>query len=159
MDEDQNKEELTRHFASVEHLATLLEPTLTAVTTLFSNQKRNMELRTNSALLYNSVKLVGDSNILNGLSGEQVKKQLLLKNKSSKRLKFNLLFAFPSEDWHLLEPETNLIDGVYWKENVIIAPSGKYKEKLTVSFPKSLAYQDYIGLIKLEPVDLRLLEE
>jgi len=159
MEESRNKSELSRHFHNVEVLSEKMEQTIIHTNRLFENHKSNMEIRNKSALLFDSIKMAGKSNILSGLSGEQVHKQLVFKNSSKKQLRFNLLFAFPTEDWHLLEPETNLIDGVYHKENLIIPASGKYKERVTVSFPKSLSYQDYKGLIKLEPVDVRLLEE
>ncbi|UCH89425.1 MAG: hypothetical protein JSV49_01895, partial [Thermoplasmata archaeon] len=126
---------------------------------LFQNQLDNMELRIKAALLTNTVKLVEKSEVLNGLMGEQIRHKLIFKNKSQQRIKCNIILAFPSADWHMLEPESNLIDNVYWRENVTIPGNGRYNEIIKVAFPKSLALQDYKCLIKLEPISIRLLNE
>ena len=159
LDEDVVQKELDVHFKAIEKIGDKLELILTGVMGIIGNQRANMELRLSASLLLDAIELDDDSRSLNGLSGEQVKKQLVFKNRSGKAQNFNILLAFPSPEWHLLEPEANLIDGVYWRENISIKPKGKYREKITLMFPKSLSLQEYTSLIKFEPVELRLLDE
>jgi hypothetical protein len=159
MDEKLSKNNLAKHFESIEQIGENIEVIINQVMGLLHNHFENMKFRSKAALLYNSIKLEGESDIINGLMGEQIRQHLKFENKSNELLEFNLLFAFPSSDWHLLEPETNLIDGVYWHENLTISRLGKHSIDITVAFPKTLSYKEYRCLIKFEPVVYRLLGE
>jgi hypothetical protein len=159
LNEELSKEELTRQFSLIEELALEQETILGRVMRFYKNHFKNMELRRQSALIRNNIKLTEDTDTMNGFMGENIKHNLELTNQSRKDLKLNLLFSFPSADWHMLEPECNLIDGVYWQENLFIPAGKKYKLNMAVTFPKTLAYQDYKCLLKLEPVSIKLLNE
>jgi hypothetical protein len=159
MDEGLTQDEITRHYSSIEELGTELETIMTNTMELFRNHHKNMNFRIQAAALYDRIILGKESSFISGLLGDHVRKKLRFVNRSERSLWFNILLAFPSADWHIIEPELNLLDGVYRLVDIVAPKQGKVNFEINVAFPKTLLHDEYKCLIKFEPIITELLSE
>lgn len=107
--------------------------------------KENMKQRRGIALLRRNLEI----KIIPGSSDGQFK--AVLRNKHHLPLKMNLKVALPSDEWGVLEPETQLIGDVYYIKNLEIEGNGKREMDFSVSFPSSLSLSKYYIIMKAEP--------
>jgi len=125
----------------------------------YRNYLKNMSKRANLAYIREHIKITTNPMILRGMRGGQGKAKLLLGNNGSRAIGLYPYLALPTIHWNLVEPEANTINEVYRLRRIIIAPKQTKEIPITISFPQSLTFSNYSGLIKLNPKPIKLLSE
>ncbi|WP_455391733.1 hypothetical protein [[Eubacterium] cellulosolvens] len=122
-----------------------------------SNYLKNMTKRGNLAYVNEHIKITANPVILRGLRGTLSRTKLILGNNGSHSITLQPYLALPSIHWNLVEPEATTINNVYNLKRVVISPKQTKELPIIISFPQSLSFPNYTGILKLtaKPIELR----
>ncbi len=124
-----------------------------------SNYLKNMSKRANLAYVREHVKITTNPVILHGLRGMQSRIKLILGNDGSRRITLQSNLALPSIHWNLLEPEAMAVNDMYQLKRMQIASKQTKELPINISFPQSLSFPKYTGILKLNAKPITLLPE
>jgi hypothetical protein len=125
----------------------------------YTNYIKNMIKRERQVFIHDHVKITTNPIIFEGMRGGNGGGKLILGNDGPHAVKLDGVFALPSVHWSLIEPESQLINNLYYVKQMKI-PSKQTKElRLTISLPNALTFGEYKGVLKLKNRAFELLNE
>jgi hypothetical protein len=123
------------------------------------NHLKNMSKRANLAFIREHVKITTNPIVLHGMRGSDAKTKLILGNNGTRKIGLQPYLALPSDHWNLVVPEAQAINSVYQLNRIVLSPKQTKEVSITVSFPISLSFQKYTGIMKLNSKPINLLPE
>ncbi len=122
----------------------------------YINYLKNMWKRADLAFIHQHVKITTNPVILRGLRGDQVKDRLILGNNGARAITLDANMALPSVHWSLTVPEARVVNNLYNLKLIRIKPKQTKEIPITISFPSSLSFGEYKGILKLNPKPFEL---
>ena len=123
------------------------------------NYLKNMYKRANLAFVREHVKITTNPVILRGLRGAPGKTKVILGNDGPRAIVVYPYLALPSIHWNLIEPEAAVVNNVYNLKRIVISPKQTKEISIRISFPQSLSFPGYTGILKLNAKPIKLLNE
>ena len=127
--------------------------------TLYMNYLKNMANRGELAFIHEHVKITTNPVILHGMRGAHGKTKLILGNNGTRAIALYPYLALPSLHWNLVEPEATVVNNLYQLKRIVIAPKQTKEISLAVAFPQTLSFDNYSGILKLNPKQIKLINE
>ena len=93
------------------------------------------------------------------MRGAHGKTKLILGNNGTRAIALYPHLALPSQHWNLVEPEATVVNNLYQLKRIVIAPKQTKEISLAVAFPQTLSFDNYSGILKLNPKQIKLITE
>ena len=126
---------------------------------IYTNYLENVKNRSKQAFVHDHVKITTNPIIIEGMRGGLGKSRLILGNNGQRSVVLNAKLAFPSNQWSLIEPAAIIKNNLYDLKNIKISPKQTIEIKCSVSFPNTLSFNNYKGILKMKPKPFELLPE
>lgn len=120
---------------------------------------KNMSKRANLVYVREHITISTNPVILHGSRGAEAKGKLILGNNGSRRITLQPTLALPSTHWNLIEPEAMTVNDLYQFGRFQITPKQTIELPINISFPQSLSFPKYTGILKLNTKPIKLLSE
>jgi len=125
----------------------------------YINYFKNIVKRSSLAFMHEHVTITTNPVILRGKRNEQASAKLILGNNGSRPVVVNPYLGLPTNHWNLVLPEAIYENNIYKLKRIKINPKQTKEIPMTISFPASLSFSSYTGVLKLNPKMIKLLPE
>ncbi|MEM2901022.1 MAG: hypothetical protein QXT63_09555, partial [Thermoplasmata archaeon] len=120
--------------------------------TRFEGYKNNMATRRNLALCRKYLDARLNICEISTSKGGKESVELVLSNRGDVKFSVDVFIALPSDAWAIVEPATELSNGVHVIQSVNLDAKSSKKIKLTIMFPKKLKNERYCGIVAVKGV-------
>jgi hypothetical protein len=126
---------------------------------VYSNYLKNMVKRSDIAYINEHVKITTNPIALKGMRGNKSSSKLIVGNNGTRAITLFPNLALPSMHWSLVEPEGTIENNLYNLKRLMIPPKQTKEIPVSITFPKSLSFAEYIAILKINPRPIKLLPE
>jgi|GEM_PF-2790161 len=118
--------------------------------TRFEGYKKNMFVRRNLALCKRELEAKLNVCEIYASKGGKGKVELVLTNNGKEPFFVDVFISLPSESWAVVDPPTDLSEGVHLLQSINVEAKSSRKVELTIIFPKKLKNEKYCGIIVIK---------